>query len=260
MSDEIAGAASAAPETNVPVTPSPEGGASGQGEATGSVTIEQVQSMLEKQAEGFREEMRKTALSTGQHLTDKAESRILRNVQQQMAQLVGAQPILKALGKELSPEELDRAGQRIFSQALAGGASGQGAGDGRPAQDGRTGPAQAGDPGSLASAAPYIGLEMMQKAGVQIERADPEFKSLNLDAERDPMGFLTSLQEAIAAKKARLAAPAGEAGEKPADQPETGTGRGMGRNIRGTGLPGHTLKPGAKAMDLFGEAYAKPRS
>jgi hypothetical protein len=125
-----------------------------------------------------------------QGLTDKADSRIQKEVRQQIKTMEAS---LKAAGITMTPEQKAALQQNVINQTLTAETQPESS-EAPPTQASAQGQ-QAPDPISLA------GWEIMKDAGMNIDPGDPEVSLLDVTS---PGKWLSSIPAAIAAKKARL--------------------------------------------------------
>lgn len=134
--------------------------------------------------EDVRRIAREVALQTSQSLTDKAEQRILKNLE-----------VLKGANVQVTPqqEQALRATitKEVMEEAKTGGSSPQ------------PGPASGGHP--LVQWAE----QRMAKVGIVLEDGDPELKEVDFEADVDE--FKITLDRALSKKKARVASQAEKA-------------------------------------------------
>lgn len=167
-----------------------------------------------------------------QSLSDKAESRITKQVNEQLGQLDTQYADLKAAGIPVTDEMLKNAKAKVVQDSLAAQAS-EG-GDGKE-------PVPTDDPVN-----DFINArtqQLYQEYGHVIERDDPEAKGID---QTDPWKFLNTLEVQLQAKKERV----GDAPEKeanpPATMPALGTGGGIANPISNITDPDELLKMAVK--------------
>jgi len=183
-------------------------------------------------AEEYRAIAREEAVRAAQSLVDKAEARISKKAQEQIAAIDLSR---QSLG--LSDEQVEQAKQKVIYQDLT-----------TPRQQEQASTPQAPQKNEAQPEIdPVIAetLEVFKGEGIIIETSDPEYKPLDAIL-KDPNGnihqYRKELFKQIEIKRARVAANSQNA---------------QARVVSGGQCQASTGNPNAKAHDAWGEAYKK---
>ena len=196
-----------------------------------------------------------------QHLNDASNQTILNKVQKQVNEIAATIAMQREAGMTITQEDEDKLVQQVFNKAMHSAST-----TGNTANESSTTtevvePPEGGeedDEWTLEAA------RLQQEADVWLDPKDPEFAKIKANAPH-PYEFLKSVEEAIAEKKARLAASAdqGKAATSETKPPEggrppEGTDQSQIKHraptSAGDGKAGSTL-PDGTAMDFFKMAY-----
>lgn len=207
------------------------------------LTQQQVQALLDKQKQEI--------LSRVQSQDDKRDYRMQLRLKQELGQVDADLKELEAQGVTITPEQAEKLRQsrtrRVLTEVPEEPKPGT-----KPTADTRQREQPAGptvDPRTQAVAA--TALAVMERQGVMIEKADPEFALIDQETD-DPAEFVASVKKAAIKKAERLGVATDEE-ESEAASARRPTG---GRRRQGTGTK---LPAGAGAMELFRMGYRNPK-
>jgi len=167
--------------------------------STGEQTPENTQQYLTRQeAQTLRQEILAESAKQSQSLTDKAESRIIKKIQEDINHLNAAAP-----GLGLTPEQIKTRRLGIIEEAFNTPETSTPASTSQAAQ-----PAQGSQPATDPNTARFnqIAIEVLQENGLSdITPNDPEFSEIvTTGSERQ---FMKSIEAAAEKKAARLSTP-----------------------------------------------------
>lgn len=202
------------------VLPASEGGEGlepGQQEGTQPtyITTTELDERLGKQFSSFEDSVARQI----QSLTDKAESRITKQVSEQLGQLDTQYADLKAAGIPVTDEMLQNAKAKVVQDSLAVQASE--AGDGA-------------EPGTIPTDDPVNSFinartqQLYQEYGLVVELDDPEAKAID---QSDPWKFLNTLEVQLQAKRERVGPEPEKVANPAATMPALGTGGSLANPI-----------------------------
>lgn len=239
------------------------GNASAEEGATDESKAQVTQQSLDALRSEFRTELNQSVQEierSVQSSVDKADRRITDRLRNEFSGIDRMAEDLKAIGKEMSPEEVQALKQRALIR---------GYGEEPVQPDASPGRSPQGQPGETPTTddpevTPQLkaAIQLQQEAGVFVLQEDPEFQTIKFGA---PLGqMLLSVQQAVDAKKQRLAGGSGDAtGEqdgtgsedRSADLAARSTGAGVqaGRRVP-SGSPS-----GLQSMDYFRRAFEKSK-
>lgn len=158
------------------------------------------------------------ALRRAQSLTDKAENRIQRRVQEEIGKLEVSAKALKAAGHPIPTDALERAKQKVVMDVVA-----EDQGPAAEAED---------DDNPLAQMLNQEVEKLVKAAGVDLDENDEEAKMLDNSS---PFAFVKSFELALTAKAARLN------GGAPAHPPQMAVPAGARLPAPAAGRPANTI-------------------
>ena len=217
-----------------PASQSGDGQEPGQQEGTEPtyITTKELDERLGKGLDERLSSFEDTVARQIQSLSDKAESRITKQVNEQLGQLDTQYADLKAAGIPVTDEMLKTAKAKVVQESLAVQAS-EG-GDGKE-------PAPAADP--VNSFINARAQQLYQEYGLVVELDDPEAKGID---QTDPWKFLNTLEVQLQAKRERVGDAPDKAANPPATMPALGTGGGIANPISNINDPDELLKRAVK--------------
>lgn len=218
------------PGTVPPASESVEGQEPGQQEGAEPtyITTQELDERLGKRFSSLEDNVARQI----QSLSDKAESRITKQVNEQLGQLDTQYADLKAAGIPVTDEMLKDAKAKVVQDSLAAQASE--AGDGKEA-------VPTGDPVN-----DFINArtqQLYQEYGLVVEQEDPEAKAID---QSDPWKFLNTLEAQLQVKKDRVGADPEKVADPAKTMPALGTGGSATNPIANITDPDELLKMAVK--------------
>lgn len=224
------------------------------------LTLEAVETLIERKLQPFE----KRVISQSQSLIDKADRRITDRFQGKLRNLQETVGLLKEIGIEVSPEQLERAQQRLVIDGFAPQEPVQEPGSGQRSPQGQSpGQRQQTDPNEPSNPILDEAFRLQEEAGVFIGKDDPEFQDINFDG--NALELLGSTKEAIDKKIARLAGGSSsqeEPGEGEQESEEERQARLAARSPGGSGRRKQSAPSGQHlgSMEHFRRGYSKGRA
>ena len=231
------------PSTPADQEPVPPASQSGEGQEPGQqegteptyITTQELDERLGKGLDERLSSFEDTVARQIQSLSDKAESRITKQVKDQLGQLDTQYQELKAAGIPVTDEMLQNAKAKVVHESLsaqgvlAAAAAAEG-GDGKEA-------VPSGDPiNEFINARTQ---QLYQEYGLVIEQSDEESKAID---QSDPWKFLNTLEVQLQAKKERVGDVPENVANPAATMPALGTGGGIANPISNITDPDELLK------------------
>ena len=213
-----------------PASQSGDGQEPGQPEGTEPtyITTQQLDDRLGKGLDERFSSFEDTVARQIQSLSDKAESRITKQVNEQLGQLDTQFADLKAAGVPVTDEMLQNAKAKVVQDSLAVQASEGG--------DGKEPIAPVDPVNDFINARTQ---QLYQEYGLVVERDDPEAKGID---QSDPWKFLNTLEVQLQTKKERVGDVPDKAANPAATMPALGTGGGIANPISNITDPDELLK------------------
>ena len=224
------------PSTPADQAPVPPASQSGEGQEPGQpegteptyITTQELDERLGKGLDERLSSFEDTVARQIQSLSDKAESRITKQVNEQLGQLDAQYADLKAAGIPVTDEMLQNAKAKVVQESLAVQASEGG--------DGKETVPPADPINDFINARTQ---QLYQEYGLVVELDDPESKAID---QSDPWKFLNTLEAQLQVKRERVGPEPDKAANPPATMPALGTGGGIANPISNINDPDELLK------------------